>query len=61
MVRNTQVTFAGPDGKDNFVLHAEDDGGHDDGREAGLGYEGAVGHEEGETEDDDEAGVDSTK
>ena len=52
MLRNTQVTFAGPDGKDNLVLHAEDDGGHDDSGEARLGYEGAVRHQEGEAEDD---------
>ena len=56
--QNIRLTFAGPDGQHHLVLHAEDDGGHDDGREAGLRYEGAVGHEEGEAEDDEGSGVD---
>ena len=51
-------TFAGPDGPHHLVLQAEDDGGQDDGREAGPGDEGAVGHEEGEAEEDEGPGVD---
>ena len=42
-----------------MVLHAEDDGGDDDGRQGGLGDEGRVGHEEGEAEEDEEAGVEA--
>ena len=51
------LTFAGPDGQDHLVLHAEDDGGHDDGREAGLRYEGAVRHQESQAEEDQSSGV----
>ena len=43
------------------MLHTEDDRGHDDSGQGGLGYEGAVGHEEGEADDDQETSVDSTK
>lgn len=56
-----RLTFAGPDRSDDVVLHAEYDGGHDDGRKGRFRNEGAVRHEESETEDDKEAGVDSTK
>ena len=42
-----------------MVLHAEYDGGDDDGGQGGLGYEGRVGHEEGEAEKDEEAGVEA--
>ena len=50
-------TFAGPDGQNHLVLQAEDDGGHDDGREAGLRYEGAVRHQESQAENDQSSGV----
>ena len=55
------LTFAGPHGPDDVMLDAEDDGGHDDGRQCRLGDEGAVGHEEGEAEDDQEAGVEAAE
>ena len=54
-----RLTFAGPDRSDDVVLHAEYDGGDDDGGQGGLGYEGCVGHEEGEAEEDEEAGVEA--
>ena len=40
-----------------MVLHAEDDCGHDDGRQGRLGDEGAVGHQEGEADDHQQPGV----
>ena len=53
-------TFAGPDGPHHLVLQAEDDGGQDDGREAGPGDEGAVGHEEGQAENDQSSSVETS-
>ena len=42
------------------MLHTEDDCSHDDGGQGGLGDEGAVRHEEGQADDDQEPCVDST-
>ena len=56
---NFLLTLTAPDRFDHVVLHAEDDGGDDDGRQGGLRYEGCVGHEECETEKDEEAGVEA--
>ena len=52
-----RFTFAGPDGQNHLVLHAEDHGGQDHGREAGLRYEGAVRHQENQAEEDQSPGV----
>ena len=63
MSHNTLVdlTFAGPHRSDDMVLHTEDDGRHDDSSQGGLGYEGTVGHEEGQTDNDQKASVDASK
>ena len=42
-----------------MVLHAEYHRGDDDAGQGGLGYECCVRHEEGETEEDEEAGVEA--
>ena len=52
------LTFAGPDGHDDLVLHAEDDGRDDDRGQRRLGDEGAQRHQEGEAEQHQGAGVD---
>ena len=57
MSRAGGPTLGSPDRHHHVTLHAEDDRGDDDGRQGGLGYEGRVGHEEGEAEEDEEAGV----
>ena len=44
-----------------MVLHAEDDCGHDDGRQRRLGDEGAVGHQEGEADDHQQPGVEAAE
>ena len=44
------LTLAGPDGHHHLVLHTEDHGSHDDGRQGRLGNEGAVVHQECQTE-----------
>ena len=43
-----------------MVLHTEDDRGHDHCGEGGLGYEGAVVHEEGEAEQDQCSSVETS-
>ena len=50
-------TFCAPDGSDDVVLHAEDNGGDDDRGEARLGDVSGGRHEEGEAEDDQRPGV----
>ena len=44
-----------------MVLYAEDDGSHDHRRQGGLRDEGAVRHQEGETDNDQESGVDAAE
>ena len=39
------------------MLHAEDDRGHDHGRQGGLGDEGAEWHQEGEADNHQQPGV----
>ena len=43
------------------MLHTEDDRGHDHGRQGRLGDEGAERHQEGETDNHQQTGVDTTK
>ena len=54
---STILTLAAPHRLNNFVLHAKNNGGHDDGGQGRLGDEGALVHEEGEAEDDQRPGV----
>ena len=54
-------TLAVPHGPDDVVLHTKDDGGDDDSGKSSLGDEGAKGHEEGKTEDDQPTSINSTK
>ena len=52
------LTFAGPDGHDDLVLHAEDDGRDDDSGQGRLGDKGAVVHQVSEAEQHQGPGVD---
>ena len=55
------LTLAVPHRLDDMVLHAEDDSSQDDCSKRGFRNECTVGHEEGQTEDDQSPSVDTTK
>ena len=52
-VATSWLTFRFPDRDDDFVVDAVDDGADDDGRQRRLGDEGAEGHEDNQSKQND--------